>query len=104
MSRTVDEMLDALADRQRRTLLVALLEHNPQNDAPVVVDDSEEGADRVQRLLRMEHVHLPKLEEYGFVEWRQDADEVVKGPHFEEIRPLLELLESHGDELPSDWL
>jgi hypothetical protein len=26
------------------------------------------------------------------------------GPNFEEIRPLLELLAVHDDELPGDWL
>jgi len=29
---------------------------------------------------------------------------VIKGPNFDEIKPLLELLENHEDELPTDWL
>ncbi len=52
----------------------------------------------------MQHVHLPKLEEYGFIEWDRDSHEVRKGPKFNEIQPLLELLVSHSDELPDDWL
>lgn len=103
-SRTVDEMLDALADLQRRTLLVALLEHNPQDDAPVVLTDADEDADGVERLVRMQHIHLPKLENYGFIEWDEHANEVAKGPKFEEIRPLLELLDAHEDDLPPGWL
>lgn len=97
-----DEMLDALADPQRRRLLSALTEHNPQDDAPVVVDSGEEG-DAVERLVTMNHVHLPKLVDYGLIEWDEDADEVSKGPNFDEIRPLIELLSDHDDELPADW-
>lgn len=66
-----DDMLDALADVQRRTLLVALLEHNPQDDTPVVVADLESQTDALERLISMQHVHLPKLAEYGFIDWNE---------------------------------
>lgn len=99
-----DEMVDALADVQRRKLLVALLEHNPQPDAPVVITDSDSEADAVERLVTMRHSHLPKLADYGFIEWNRETHEVMKGPKFDEIRPLLELLDDHADDLPADWL
>lgn len=99
-----DDALDALADPQRRRLLVALLDHNPQDDSPVVIADTDAEADAVERLVKMNHVHLPKLEEYGFIEWDRDTHEVIKGPQFDEIRPLLELLADHDDELPPGWL
>lgn len=99
-----DDVVDALADVQRRKLLVALLEHNPQDDAPAVIADSKRESDAVERLVSMQHVHLPKLANYGFIEWNEDTHEVMKGPNFDEIRPLLELLDNHEDELPADWL
>jgi len=99
-----DDMVDALADIQRRKLLVALLEHNPQDDTPVAIADSESDADAVDRLVTMHHTNLPKLAAYGFIEWNQDSHEVTKGPNFDEIKPLLELLANHEDELPADWL
>ena len=99
-----DDIVDALADVQRRKVLVALLEHNPQDDAPVVIADSDSEADAVERLVTMQHVHLPKLVDYGFIEWNEETHEVTKGPKFDEIRPLLELLHDHEDELPADWL
>jgi hypothetical protein len=99
-----DDMLDALADVQRRKLLVALIEHNPQDDAPVVIAGSESESDAVERLLLMKHVHLPKLADYGLIEWNEDTHEVLKGPNFDEVRPLLELLDAHEDELPANWL
>lgn len=99
-----DHMVDALADIQRRKLLVALLEHNPQDDTPVVIANSKSEADAVERLVTMQHVHLPKLVDYGVIEWNEETHEVTKGPKFDEIRPLLELLLNHEDELPAGWL
>lgn len=99
-----DGMLEVLANIQRRKLLVALLEHNPQDDSGVVIVDDETDRETMERLLEMRHVHLPKLVEYGFIEWDQESDEVSKGPAFDEIRPLLELLAAHEDELPPDWI
>jgi hypothetical protein len=98
-----DTMLDALSDIERRTLLVALLEHNPQDDSPRVIGDGENGRDTVGELVRMDHGHLPKLAEYGLIEWDRENDEVHRGRAFGEIRPLLELLDSHRDELPEGW-
>ena len=97
-----DVMVDALSNVQRRKLLVALLEHDPQDDSPVVTDDESEQ-DAVAQLVKMNHVPLPKLEEHGFIEWDRENDEVSKGPAFDGIRPLLELLVAHEDELPSDF-
>jgi|AntDeeMetageno50_2_1112565.scaffolds.fasta_scaffold08267_2 hypothetical protein len=99
---TFDEMVDALADIQRRKLMVALLDHNPQDDSPAAVGGSE--IDTLDHLVSMNHVHLPKLANYGFIEWDEANHEVSKGPNFDEIRPLLELLATHEDELPADWL
>lgn len=99
-----NEMVDAMANVQRRKLLVALLDHNPQDDSPVVVVDSDGETDALNRLLEMNHVHLPKLEAYGFIDWDKDRHQVMKGENFDEIRPLLELLKNHETELPADWL
>ena len=99
-----DDMMDALNNSRRRKLLLALLKNNPQDEAPAVIGDSDSETDAVELLVSMQHTHLPKLEEYGLIEWDKDAHEVMKGPKFDEIRPLLELLENHQDELPTDWI
>ena len=49
------------------------------------------------------HVHLPKLEERGYITWDRDADEISHGPNYEEIEPLVTLMGDHEDELPADW-
>lgn len=102
----LDTMFDALSDRYRRRVLVALLQHNPQEDDDTQVPDDValDDEDLEELLIQMRHVHLPKLADSGFIEWDQETNSVRKGPQFEEIRPLLELMKNHTDELPDDWL
>ena len=103
---SLDEMFDVLRNPYRRRLLVALLDHNPQEEddpqIPADVSMADDDLDLLQ--VQMQHVHLPKLVQIGFVEWDEDANTVSKGPRFDEIRPLLELMRDHADELPDDWL
>jgi hypothetical protein len=89
-----DTTYDALADERRRDLLIGLLDENPQSDGVGVPDGTSASRnpdaghrDRVE----LYHVHLPKLVASGLVEWHQEASEVVKGPQFDEVRPVLEL-------------
>ena len=104
--RSLNRFLDVLANKYRRRLLVALLEHNPQDDEdpqiPDDVDITDEDLDDL--MVQMSHVHLPKLEEAGLIEWDQDTNAVGKGANFGEIRPLLELMRDHADELPDEWI
>lgn len=115
-----DIMFDALANVQRRALLLDLLEHNPQAVAAMseasrevttmshgllqeyLTGDREiSGADKDS--VRLHSVHLPKLADYEFIDWNRDEKEVVKGDRFDEIRPLLKLLEDNQTVLPDDW-
>lgn len=100
-----DDLFEALSNPYRRQLLVALLDHNPQDDhdrdpLDLVSDDIE--PDVLE--LHLFHNHLPKLEEMGFIAWDRETNEISKGPDWEEIEPLLTLIESHQDELPNGWL
>jgi hypothetical protein len=103
---SMDTVLDVLANQYRRRVLVALLEHNPQDDEdpqiPADVNLADEDLETLK--IHMTHSHLPKLEDAGFIEWNRDTNAVRKGPRFDEIRPLLELMRDHADELPSDWI
>ncbi|WP_158057919.1 transcriptional regulator [Halorussus halophilus] len=90
---------EALAHEQRRTLLLALLESNPQDagfESPTghsVLTDAEQ-----REQIEMFHIHLPKLEDHGYIEWNEETDQIVKGPQFDEIRPLLECIASDDAE------
>lgn len=95
-----DEALGALAAPERRRLLFALLAAEPRPAEPVTADDSADG----RRSLAVHHVHLPKLADHGFVDWDREAGVIRTGPNFGEIRPLLELLIEHAEELPDGWV
>jgi len=95
-------VLDALGHVQRRRLLVALLADDPGVDSPAVLADGD--AESMEQRIEMHHVHLPKLDNYGFVDWNRETDDVKRGPRFGEIEPLLSLLVEHEEKLPDCWL
>lgn len=99
-----DDALRALGHSDRRRLLLALLEHNPQGEVsiPEEVHVGERELDSLHEGLY--HKHLPVLDSLGFVEWDRAAHTVSKGPNFSEIRPKLELLDEHRDRLPDGWV
>lgn len=98
-------VLDGLTSKYRR-LLIALLEHNPQDDEDTQTPAAVTLEDEDVKELRMaiNHVYLPKLEDMGFVEWDQEQNVVRRGPKFAEIETLLELMHNHADELPDEWI
>lgn len=110
-----DDAFDAMADLQRRQLLNRLFTEDPQ-PVPLLSSVSQEilqaqegflreyltgsreiaNADKAD--IRTHHVHLPKLTEYGHVKWDRDAHVTTKGPKFDDVKPLLELVENQRDE------
>lgn len=65
------------------------------------LDGSREIADADEADIRTHHVHLPKLAGYGHVEWDRDAHVTTRGPNFDELEPVLELVEKRRDERPA---
>jgi hypothetical protein len=82
---------------------VGLLHQNHQDDTPFDVDP-EPVDEELEILLDFRHYHLPQLEKKGFIEYDRDQHTIAKGPQFEEIEPLITLIDVHADELPDDWL
>lgn len=105
-----DSSLDALSNDRCRELLVSLLDSDRRivpelsDNAREIAGSNEEllrkhlassrvlpGAD--EDLLRLRLVHLPKIADYGFVEWDPDANRASRGPRFDDLRPLLEMID-----------
>ena len=103
---TTDDLLDLLADSCRRRLLFVLLAHDSrEDDDPQIPDDVVGDDEDVDDLsLQLRHVHLPKLGDFGIVEWDEERDVIRRGPKFETVRPALQLLRDDADELPDDLL
>jgi len=91
----------AMSDAHRRRVLLRLLESNPTIVETIV--PASDTVDRRMAVLQLRNVHLPKLEEDGFVTWDRETDELTRGPNFAELRPVLEALESHRSALPADY-
>ncbi|WP_336402213.1 hypothetical protein [Haloarcula pelagica] len=77
----LDSMLNVLSNRYRRRLLVALLEHNPQeDDDPQAPDDVTYQDENLEELMvQMRHSHLPKLADEGFIEWSRETNAIRSG-------------------------
>lgn len=97
-----DKVMYALTDGHRRQILVELLESNSQHVGRER-DRREEPGTRRYALVTY-HVHLPKLEEQGFVDWNQKQGTVTRGDQFGTVRPVLEALQGRQDDLPPDYL
>lgn len=100
----LDSAFDVLSSRDRRRILLDLLEHNPRSERSLLAVTAESGR-RPPESSRIEfvHAHLPKLEESGLVRWNRSRREITTGPNFEDIRPLLELLDENEERLPGAW-
>lgn len=101
---TAEEAFDLLRPPYRRRLLMSLLEHNPEDEATIPDDLTTNDEELENMLIDMTHIHLPKLESLEVIEWDRDENVVTRGPAFEELRPLLELIDRHRDELPDGWM
>lgn len=98
------ELLEVLSHPHRRRILTRLNIRNPRDEDEFelaeLTGDDELGDETVKLI----HHHLPKLTDSGFVDWDREHRTVTRGPRFDEIAPLIELMVSHRDELPADWL
>lgn len=101
-SPSFDEMVEALTDIQRRRLLIGLHEQDGDADAVLSIDDLQSEFDALSRSLKMEHGHLPKVEDCGLIEHDRDDEVVEPGPAFNDIEPLLDALIDLEDDLPPD--
>lgn len=101
MSQVHDDLYEAVSDVQRRQLLFALLEESPQTDSPEELDTPPD-IPKLKEASRIEHqhVHLPKLDDYGFINWVPEMSYVEQGAKFDEVETILESLAEHHKELP----
>jgi len=90
---TFDDCLGVIEHERRREVLVALRKTDDLPTTAVVGDDERSG-------LALIHNHLPALAEEGYIDWDRDAGRIRRGPRFDDVDALLELLRAHEDELP----
>lgn len=96
----LDRLLEIVSKRRRRLILLLLKRGAIETTDDVMLRGSGES-DASE--IRLTHDHLPRLEDAGYIDWDRNTGEIAKGPRFDEIEPLLELIENHADELPPGW-
>lgn len=99
----LDLVLDALSHPYRRRVLLLVGDHTSSDDELEVEAIATEDDDPGPLGTELHHVHLPKLDELGYIEREEASGTIRKGPAFEEIASLLRLLDDHRDELPGGW-
>lgn len=87
-----DDAFDALSDATRRQVLMVLLNRDTAldlNDSDPVIYGLFDVA--------LYNIHLPKLDETGYIRWDRERSMIEKGPRFDEIRPLLTVLADYEE-------
>lgn len=96
----IDRTLTALSHVCRRRLLFELYRDlNSGDGAAINYTEITPFRNETWRI-RLYHVHLPKLEEFGYITWNE-ADEIIRtGPEWDELEPILEFIYAHHRDLP----
>lgn len=96
----IGRIFENLSHRYRRLILILLKQGAVETQADVM---TRSGNEREESEIPLIHNHLPRLDEAGYIDWDRDTGAISKGPRFNEVEPLLTLIETHADELPPDW-
>lgn len=102
-AKTGERIFDALRNSERRRILIELVrsieegEPDIQYAVPLAFNDNPAW-------IRLVHVDLPKLEDYGFIDWDRDSQTIRPGENWEDIETVLKLLLDGRERLPFDLL
>lgn len=99
----IGDQFSILSHQLRRRLLQKLYEQGSGAELTVPDDILGDDEDEMRVGTELKHTHLPKLKEEDLIEWDRDDGRVTRGSDFDEIEPLLELFDDHGDDLPYEW-
>lgn len=89
-SSDIDVHLEVLSKHERRSILREL-QDNDIIGIPDFVEFSGIPNERVETELT--HNHLPRLDAEGYIDWDRNMGEIKRGARYDEIEPILELLE-----------
>lgn len=99
---TIDQALSALSKTPRRCVLLALKEDSPRQQETFETGEITPNTPESETIrIELYHRHLPRLDETDYIDWDEDSGRIRRGEDFEEVRPLLELLDDHPDKLPT---
>lgn len=100
------DILMVLANPDRRRILLSLNdEKNHGETIRVTGEDLMDTMNTRRETLKtsLYHNHLPRMDELGIIEWDKETGEIRKGERFEEVAPLLQLMDDNAEDLPEGW-
>lgn len=99
-----DEMFDVLGHACRRWLLTQLSDVGAHDGVESLSEERILDNDILEPFMEeMFDTHLPMLTKARFIVWDENDRVIERGPRFDKIVPLLELIIEHEDELPDEW-
>lgn len=101
-----DQLHEALASQERRMIIYSLEDVPEERRIPLPEAAMTPGSsqDPEKTAIRLEHNHLPKLAEAGYVRWELDPFCVQRGPHFEEVEMMFNLIHDSIDQFPESLI
>ena len=95
-----DRVFEALSHPLRRRILASLAggDANDRYDAETLLPSDANSSCWIE----LDHNHLPRLDEAGFVDWDRERGTVGRGARFEAVRPFLDPPADYPDDPPDD--
>lgn len=97
-----DTVFEAITAEPRRQLIVSLLDAPAEQAVPLPEHAANSNVPVDAGRLRQElvHVHLPKLEDQGFIDWERDPFTASRGPRFDEVAVVFSALHANAADIP----
>lgn len=97
-----NQLHEALADESRRMVIYSLLDVPKERRLPLPEAALSPNISRNSKDLKiqLEHHHLPKLADAGYIRWERDPFCVQRGPRYEEVEIVFKQTIDSLDQLP----
>lgn len=95
----LDGVFRTLAKAPQRRVLCALAQCDGPIDLETLGEETVIDAHRwTEHQIALYHIHLPELDDEGFIDWDRERRVIETGAQFEEVRPFVEILNDDRDD------
>lgn len=97
-----DQLHHALASQERRMILYSLMRAPEERRLPLpdAAMAPQTGLAPEKLRIHLRHNHLPVLADAGYVRWEREPFCVQRGPYFEEVETIFDLIHESIDQFP----
>lgn len=91
----LDEAFGVLSRPLQRRVLLAVATYDEPIKLDTLGDETIMDEHRwKEHQIALHHIHLPQLADMGFIHWNPEEQIVDEGEQFDEIRPLLDVIDN----------